>query len=162
MQKIKKFLLCRSCLSLEILQDLNFLLRRTIHHIKFWKELSPGKLNTSSMWIYCEVFARYIEFNSFANFWRYVHKNLIEMPHTHMAICQNDIHLKQPRPSIRTSLSFQLASVQSIWSCLPYLPFLPSPRWPIKPRRFLSDPNPIIGYACQWLTDWLTHSLTPV
>ena len=77
------------------------------------------------------------------------------MPHTHMAICQNDIHLKQPRPSIRTSLSFQLASVQSIWSCLPYLPFLPSPRWPIKPRRFLSDPNPIIGYACQWLTDWL-------
>ena len=22
----------------------------------------------------------------------------------------------------------------------------------------LSDPSPIIGYACQWLTNWLTHS----
>ena len=25
---------------------------------------------------------------------------------------------------------------------------------------FLSDPSPIIGYACHWLTDWLTDSLT--
>ena len=24
---------------------------------------------------------------------------------------------------------------------------------------FLSDPSPIIGNACQWLTHWLTHSL---
>ena len=26
--------------------------------------------------------------------------------------------------------------------------------------EFLSDPSPIIGYACQWLTHWLTNSLT--
>ena len=26
--------------------------------------------------------------------------------------------------------------------------------------QFLSDPSPIIGNACQWLTDWLTYSLT--
>ena len=26
---------------------------------------------------------------------------------------------------------------------------------------FLSDPSPIIGNACQWLTHWLTHWLTP-
>ena len=25
---------------------------------------------------------------------------------------------------------------------------------------FLSDPSPIIGNACQWLTDWLTDSVT--
>ena len=25
---------------------------------------------------------------------------------------------------------------------------------------YLSDPSPIIGYACHSLTDWLTHSLT--
>ena len=25
---------------------------------------------------------------------------------------------------------------------------------------FLSDPSPIIGYACQWLPNWLTDSLT--
>ena len=25
---------------------------------------------------------------------------------------------------------------------------------------FLSDPSPIIGYACQWLPNWLTHRLT--
>ena len=30
------------------------------------------------------------------------------------------------------------------------------------PSFFLLDPSPIIGYACQWLTDWLTHSLTAV
>ena len=29
-----------------------------------------------------------------------------------------------------------------------------------KDHRFLSDPSPIIGNACQWLTDWLNHSLT--
>ena len=31
-------------------------------------------------------------------------------------------------------------------------------RWANTFLQFLSDPSPIIGYACQWLTHWLTHS----
>ena len=32
--------------------------------------------------------------------------------------------------------------------------------WYSSLQVFLSDPSPIIGYACQWLPNWLTDSLT--